>query len=254
MTNCQSSFVVSLTSAVLLLTPLARAAEPSDAAEPTAPPAPAHASHSFELAARLGLAVPMGHFIKPEALAFAGTTLVGPSESLSDAYSTSVPIAIDAGYRVLPGLMLGIYGQYAFVSGKSGNDGCPAQVSCLNRNAHDIAFGIQGQYHLLQQAPIDPWLGLGFGYEFLTQNGSVPPSGTVGATESYPNFSGPQLLELQGGLNFKAGDVVALGPFLSFSLGEFTSASIGGSSQSVSPKALHEWLTVGVKGTLGLGG
>jgi hypothetical protein len=153
MTSSQSSLIVSLASAVLLFAPLARAADPSHAAEPTPPAAPTHTSHPFELGARLGVAVPMGHFVKPEAFALVGATFEGPSESLSDAYSTSIPIAIDAGYRVLPGLILGIYGQYAFISGKSGNDGCPAQVSCLNRNAHDIAFGIQGQYHFLPQAP-----------------------------------------------------------------------------------------------------
>jgi hypothetical protein len=254
MTSRLSSFIVSLMSAVLLFTPLARAADASATTEPNTPPASSRASHPFELGVRLGLAVPMGHFVEPEAFATPFGVFEGPSESLSDAYSTSIPIAIDAGYRVLPGLMLGIYGQYAFISGKSGNDGCPAQVSCLNRNAHDIAFGIQGQYHFLPQAPIDPWLGLGFGYEFLTQNGSAPPQNEIGGTNVYPNFRGPQLLELQGGVDFKTGDAVVFGPFLSFSLGEFTNESFGGPSQTVGPKALHEWLTVGLEGTLGLGG
>lgn len=184
----------------------------------------------IRLGLRLGYGIPMGDAVK--------------DGKLSDGISGMVPIWIDAGYMVTPNIMVGLYGQYgiAFYKPK-----CPTGASC---SASDIRFGIQGQYHIMPAKSMDPWVGLGIGYE-MTKFG-LSASG-VDVSSSYNGF---EFANLQGGLDFKAGPVM-VGPFLSFSLGQYSSysnkapAPIGNSSGSIPDKAMHEWFTIGVKGTFG---
>jgi hypothetical protein len=216
------------------LSAFAQDAEPAPAAD-TAAPAPAggtavadasassggYADKKIRLGLRLGYALPMGS--------------VADGSKMSDLYSGQIPIWIDAGYMVTPNILVGLYGQYGFVSVKN----CPTGVSC---SAHDLRFGVQGQYHIMPTQSADPWLGLGVGYESLSTSlsgGGLSVDGSV---------TGLEFLNLQGGADFKIADAFAVGPFLSFSLGEYSSATGG----SIDKKAMHEWLTFGVKGTFGL--
>jgi len=43
-----------------------------------------------------------------------------------------------------------------------------------------------------------------------------------------------------------------VGPFLSFSVGKYGSASAGGTSADIPMTAFHEWLQIGVRGTFNL--
>ncbi len=97
---------------------------------------------------------------------------------------------------------------------------------------------------------MDPWFGLGVGYEILGITTSA------GGQETSANGSGFEFANLQGGLDYKAGPVM-VGPFVSFSLGQYSSVTRQASGQgeqsgSIDKKAIHEWLTLGVKGTFGL--
>jgi outer membrane protein W len=160
---------------------------------------------------------------------------VADGVKMSDGVSGQIPIWIDAGYMVTPNILVGLYGQYGFVQTKN----CPAGASC---SAHDFRIGVQGQYHLMPTESADPWLGLGVGYE------SLGTSFSGGGASIDTSTTGLEFLNLQGGADFKLADAFALGPFLSFSLGEYSSTTGG----SIDKKAMHEWLTLGVKGTFGL--
>jgi outer membrane protein W len=202
----------------------------------------------FQIGLRTGYALPLGNIYS------AGTA--GPfrflaDEPMSNAFSGQIPIWLDAGYMVTPDILLGIYAQYGFVSTKtrdaaSTGTGCAVGASC---SAHDIRFGVQGQYHLGSGQAVDPWLGLGIGYETLgltETNAGVTTNGSL---------SGFEFVNLQGGADFKLADAFALGPFVSFSLGQYSTlhTEIQGIGLDIDvPKALHEWLTFGVKGTFGL--
>ena len=231
-----SSWAVGLVAFSASVAAVAQDAEPEaepapDAASAPAPVADATAGVSsgsafadkkIRLGLRLGYAFAMGSSQE-------GT-------KMSDGTSGQVPIWIDAGYMVTPNIMLGLYGQYGFVLLKDCND-------C---SAHDLRFGIQGQYHLAPAASMDPWLGLGVGYEILSTSQTAQ-----GITVS-GDVKGFEFLNLQGGADFKVADALTVGPFLSFSLGQYSSISSGGLSADIDKTALHEWLTVGVKGTFGL--
>ncbi|HEY3252499.1 MAG TPA: hypothetical protein VGJ91_01075 [Polyangiaceae bacterium] len=176
------------------------------------------ADKKIRLGLRLGYAFALGNLDK--------------NDKMSDGTKGQIPIWIDAGYMVTPNILVGLYGQYGFVQLKD----------CTDCSAHDIRFGLQGQYHLAPAGSADPWLGLGFGYEWLglSQGGA---SGTI---------KGFQFLNLQGGADFKVSDAFAVGPFVDFSLGQYSSISVEDQSADIPEKAMHEWLTLGVKGTFGL--
>ncbi|MET0792679.1 MAG: hypothetical protein ABW061_14255 [Polyangiaceae bacterium] len=177
----------------------------------------------FKLGLRLGYAVPFGE-------SFKGTTL-------SDGISGQIPIWVDAGYMVTPNVLLGVYVQYGFLQLKNCPDSC---------SGHDLRFGIQGQYHLSPEASLDPWFGLGVGYEI---------AGTSQSTQGFSvdsSVKGLEFLNLQAGADFKVADAFSVGPFLSLSLGQYSSAKFNDQDVPVGDKAIHEWFTFGAKGTFGL--
>jgi hypothetical protein len=184
----------------------------------------------LKLGLRSGYAITAGHV--SGAVTRGGVTLTAPT--MSDQTTGQIPIWIDAGYQVHPNLMLGVYGEYGFDVGSPTN--------CWGCTAHDLRLGIQGQFHVNPDHGIDPWLGVGFGYESL----ALSQGGTDGT------LSGWELLNLQGGVDFQAARAFTVGPFLSVALDEYTKASGGGQSLDFDAKAIHEWITIGVKGTFGI--
>jgi outer membrane protein W len=219
----------------------ALAQEGTDAAEPAATDAPASetteaeattsaegeaamtadtagggADKKIKLGLRLGYGIPMGDTSK--------------DNKLSDFVSSIIPIWIDAGYMVTPNIMVGLYFQYALANFKD----------CDDCSGNDMRFGVQGQYHISPAEKINPWLGLGIGYEILSES------------ESDSSVKGMEFLNLQGGADFALADAIGVGPFVSFSLGQYSSAKFAGNEVPDFEKAMHQWLVIGAKGTFGL--
>jgi outer membrane protein W len=230
------------------------AAEPApDAAKAEAAPAPASdepapvtssdGGGKFVIGLRLGYALPMGSVDKNSD---------GSSEKMSDGVSGQFPIWLDLGYMVTPNVMLGLYGQYAFgsLAGEikaACDQDAQFGVSC---SESDIRFGVQGQYHILPTEKVDPWLGLGVGYEMMKI--SVSGAGQDGSV----TLKGFEFANLQGGVDFKPLPNLGVGPFVSFSFGQYGSSSSDGAAaslnQDITNKAIHEWLTFGVRGAFTL--
>jgi outer membrane protein W len=228
--------------------PEGAAPEPAAEPAPAAAPAPAEASASvstsegapsgkFVIGARLGYGIAMGDSQK--------------DAKLSDGVSGHVPIWLDLGYMVTPNIMLGLYGQYGIgIVGSSMSDICDTpNIDC---SVSVIRLGIQGQYHLSPAEKFDPWFGLGFGYEWNTLSVSGNGgSGTFGA-------HGFEFANLQGGFDYKLSPAFGIGPFLSFSLGQYGTTSAGGDLKdlyqdgSIDNTAIHEWLTFGIRGAFTL--
>jgi hypothetical protein len=190
----------------------------------------------IELGARLGFGLPLG-----------GAT-GGNGNDLSKVISNMFPIWLDAGYRILPNLYAGLYFMYGFGSVGSdfaNNNGC--NLPGGGCSVHDTRFGVNGQYHFTIPGPLEPWAGVGFGFEWL--GGSVSQGGASGGFGA----SGFEFIDLQGGLDFKVITNLDIGPFLSLSFAQYDNTSndgpAGSNSQSIQNKALHEWLMFGVRGT-----
>jgi outer membrane protein W len=196
----------------------------------------------FIIAARLGYEIGMGS--------------VESGERMSNSFSGQVPIGIEVGYMVSPSVVIGLYGQYGFgILGSQFSDACSAaNLSC---SAHAVRFGVQGQYHLSPAEKLDPWFGVGLGYEMATMSISGNYAGTI--INGSGTYKGFEFLDLQGGTDFKLSSVLGIGPFLNFSIGEYGSVSASGAlpggpvgSGSIGSKTVHEWLTFGVRGAFTL--
>jgi len=224
------------------------AAKPTPSADESIAPdqgASAAESGKFVLGLRLGYALPMGSLANnPD----------GSSSKMTDGVAGHFPIWLDLGYMVSPNVMLGAYAQYAFgsVAGdlkRACDQASSAGISC---SAHDIRLGFQAQYHVAPQAMVNPWFGLGVGYELLTIGFSG--AGQSGSTTA----EGFEFANLQAGADIKALPNLGVGPFVSFSFGQYGSVSNsgsvaeGGSGGDIENKAIHEWLTLGVRGAFKL--
>lgn len=190
--------------------------------------APPDAGGKIKLGLRLGYGLPMGDASK--------------DNKLSDGISGMIPIWLDLGYMVTPNIMVGLYAQYGIVMVKD----CPSGASC---SGSDIRVGLQGQYHLSPGESLNPWFGLGVGYEMASSKVEA------GGAEATADYSGLEFANLQAGADFKVGESMAVGPFLSFSIGQYSKAKLDSPvakfDGDIEDKAMHQWLTLGVKGTFG---
>lgn len=183
----------------------------------------------IKIGLRVGYGLPLGEAAK--------------DAKMSDAISGMIPIWLDLGYMVTPNIMVGLYGQYGLVMVKD----CPSGASC---SGSDIRLGLQGQYHISPGQSLNPWVGLGIGYELTSF------SIEAGGAEATTKYSGLEFVNIQGGADFKVADAIDVGPFVSFSLGQYSSAEVdtplGKVDGDIKDKAMHQWLVLGVKGTFGL--
>lgn len=186
-----------------------------------------------EIGVRTGYAIPFGN----EA-GYSTTSISG--QPMGDVFEGQIPIWLDAGYRVLPRLYVGAFGQYGPGLSNNSKTGCGQHgLSC---SYNDVMLGIDAHYHFAPGATFDPWAGVGFGYEWANLNAAI--SGTpIGG-----QYRGWQFVNVQLGGDFKVVRGFGLGPFAMFSLGQFDTVGGDAGSVSVTAQELHEWLTFGVRG------
>jgi hypothetical protein len=202
----------------------------------------------IELGLRTGYALPFGDASSPTtSTSTTGgvTTVTTGGGSVDKLITGQIPLWIDAGYRIIPSVYVGGFFQYGF--GFIGND---AKMVCGQAGAscstHDIMFGLNAHYHFLPSEVLDPWAGIGFGYEFLGFGFSQ------GGMSADAQAEGWQFVNAQVGADYHAAPGLGIGPFIALSFGQYKSASLssGGSSQSqdIQHQSVHEWLTLGVRG------
>jgi len=203
--------------------------------KPAGPPP----DHGVQIGLRSGFGLPFG---KP----------YDADVSLKGDFKGVIPIWVDAGYRFNPAMYLGAYGMFGYGLMNTGNNVCGADgVSC---SGYNVRVGINGQYHFLPKGSVDPWFGVGFGYEWL-HNQASGPGGSISQT-----FRGVELLGLQIGTDFEVDQNIKLGPFIGYSIGQFgygkqtydTAQLKGTSNLGISNMALHEWLVFGVRVVLNI--
>jgi hypothetical protein len=206
------------TAAVFLARTSAGAAETAVVAE-------GPSKSGWEVAFRTGAIFPAGDLV--------------PGSQLSVGVGVEFPLVVDVGYRIDEHFFLGVVGQYAF--GTVGSGSCDQGASCLVMNGR---VGPEVQIHPLGRlGRLDPWFGLGFGYEWQLYRES-----TSGFSDTL-TVSGFDFLNVDLGIDFPVGKV-HLGPYVGFTIGEFDHANDSGKSNSIDDKALHYWFSVGIKLTV----
>lgn len=166
-------------------------------------------------------------------------------DELSARSSWQVPILFDVGYKLQKPLFLGIYGGVAFGAVGSGNE---AEAACAAAGVRcRVSFyqlGLQGQYHFGPSDRLNPWIGVGFGYERLHQSLSS------GSHSEEQESAGVTLLKLALGVDYRSRS--ALGPFVEFSAGRYetTRTEIEGVTVHegpTKPSAWHGFLMLGAR-------
>ncbi|HEY3593913.1 MAG TPA: hypothetical protein VGL13_08565 [Polyangiaceae bacterium] len=193
---------------------------------------PSASGRGFSLGLRIGYGWPLG--------------LLAKGEDLDANVANMVPVWLDAGYRLSRELYLGGYASFGFAS--VADAACPSILSC---SASDLRFGVNAHLHLgnliglIGVAPIDPWVGLGVGYE--TTSIKLEFNGTT-ATETDRGF---ELGNLQLGVDWTSFGALRVGGFFTLTLAQYSSRTIDdvtGSSDHTPDRALHLWLILGVRG------
>src|SRR5947209_2774237 len=185
------------------------------------PIAAAAAPTGPEIGLRVGYTVPFGD------VAGDGT---GGSLAMKDSFSGGVPLQIDLGYRFTPAVSAGVYGGYGFLIPTN----CPDTSEC---SGHNFRLGIGLQFHLAPEAGLDPWIGVGAGYEWLNLKVS-----SQGQSQDL-DVRGFEFGHVDLGADFAVAPGFKFGPFASFSIGQYDKASTGGAlgsaSGDVAEKKMH---------------
>jgi opacity protein-like surface antigen len=188
-----------------------------------APPGPPESGVSVGLS--VGYGIPMGS--------------VSASQTMSDLFTGALPIQIDLGYRFTPNLYLGAFYQFSIGFVSSAQEARCTANNWTSCSVGDMQFGLAFVYTFLPYSSFAPYAGLGIGWEIATINYSGP-GGSL--SESVSGF---QFARLIVGGDFRVGSGFRVGPFVNFSLGQFSGDTIVNSS-------IHSWLQFGIKGTVDL--
>jgi len=185
----------------------------------------------FEAAVRLGFSLPFG-----AVTGYVGGNNYFDFTSLNQLVQYTGSVGADVGIRIAGVVFAGAYVQAA-LGEPNGTYG--------TTSASDVQVGAEILLHPLGIISIDPWLGVGAGYEWFT----VTP---LGADNSYASaqFGGWILLDVQAGVDFALGTALRIGPYVAFSMGQFDSFTGNrGTTDSfpLTDKTLHYWLTFGVR-------
>jgi hypothetical protein len=225
---------------------------PALAAEVPAPD-PVRIGGRLHFALRTGFGLPLGQYANVQALA----SVQDEDNAIGDDTYGVIPIWFDAGYRLSDRLLLGAYFMFGIVLPKTApadnplGGGCPEGFDCF---ATGVRLGAQAQYSFAPEATLDPWLGVGLGYEWV----STQLEGEVFSFpfESSTRYSGPDLLQLQGGVDFHTRSIFSVGPFGSVSAMRYTSCSLtlGGEESrcELEEGGWHGWLVFGMRGVVEL--
>ncbi len=161
-----------------------------------------------------------------------GSAFLGSGE-LAENMTGIVPLRIDVGYR-FGHVYVGGVARLGAVLPKD----CPADERC---SGSDVRLGIMAAWHFLPLASIDPWVGVGAGYEILSlQRESRRRSVDFTAR-------GFELVDFQGGVDVRPLPGLRVGPIVTGSVGQFDSVSINGVSTRDFKPGFHSWFTFGAR-------
>jgi hypothetical protein len=161
------------------------------------------------------------------------------SETL-DRLSKAFPFTMGVGYRFSPRWSSDVslsYAPLSFVTSSYDSD-----------SARDFHLGAALRWHSLSRGTLHPWVSLGLGVEWLSVHSN---DYTDAEAKGYD-------LALQIGSDVRVGRLWTLGPYASVLAGMYTHLSLDSHCRGCSPseadlsssdRALHEWFTIGVRGT-----
>jgi hypothetical protein len=163
---------------------------------------------------------------------------------LGNEVSHQFPLGLGLAYRFSPIFRAGPFFEAAPLS-MSGS-ACAPGHPC---GGTDFRVGLDAQLHLAPLHRADPWLGLGFGYEWLTFDATGCTGGSCFAERF--QYAGWIFPRLSAGLDLRASPAVSLGPYLAYSPGVYSDVhTTSAGSQHIFNQAYHGWVEIGIRGNL----
>jgi outer membrane protein W len=196
----------------------------------------------FALGLRSGYGVPFGGI---------GTADGDEGGDLRDIVSGVIPLQLEAEYFFTSRLSLGASFQYGLAQFE---DECLEGADC---SARQLRFGLNLAYHFQPEQKLSPWVGLGVGYEVVSLSASGSEGGVSGVVES--SLRGLEFASLQGGFDYRIGERFSVGPFVTFTAGQYSSSTTrieieGGGTNidqeetfDIDEKEFHFWLYGGLR-------
>jgi hypothetical protein len=213
---------------------------------PTGPPgSAAPGEQGILIGLRAGYGIPFGTAYGVRD----ATTGTIQNAKLSDQIKGMFPLSVEIGYWFEANWYVGGFFQYGI--GLVQSNAICSTVSC---STSDLRFGLSVHYHFLPGEIIDPWVGIGAGYEILNQSASGTILGV--AFNVSGNLSGWEFGNAQAGVDLNLSPMFSVGPFVEFAVAQYSSGSIsfsagGGPQQSgsssIDNKTIHEWLNFGLR-------
>jgi hypothetical protein len=211
-----------------------RTAPPPYVAEPL--PKPAALGHrGFQMALRTGLAIPLG-----SAKSGDPSDLTAPAarSSLPDLVGWQIPIMLDIGGKPDPHVFIGGYLGFSVgqPAGALGNI-CSAEFDCL---ATTTRLGAEVIYSILPDDWVDPWVGYGIGYSWLS----------AGSSPNFVSLRGWEFAHVLAGVDFRLSRSLGVGPFVDYALGIYGDRHVESPAGTlfdgdIHGRSLHDWLLIG---------
>jgi hypothetical protein len=168
-------------------------------------------------------------------------------KSLGDLQGGANPWWFDLGYRFNPHFYLGAFYQFAMTYPPNHTCGTSPSGVAQSCDGNYQKFGIDAMYHILPKSLVDPWVGLGIGYEITRINYESNPG-----NETNYVARGWQYVDIQAGLDLLLSKRIPFGPFVDLSFSQYAYAHTGDQNGNTTdvfiPSTVHEWLTVGLRG------
>ncbi|HKP61644.1 MAG TPA: hypothetical protein VJV78_33165 [Polyangiales bacterium] len=201
---------------------------------------------AYEAGLRVGVGLPLGK--ESDA-----------AGDLNDFVASQIPLQFEFGVRLFSNLFLGGYAQYAFGFVPYGAGNCDSTLFDLDCSTHGVRLGVEALYHFMPHRTLDPWAGLGFGYEWATAEAEGLRLIGAEAVKVSSTFSGFEFVSFQVGVDVALSDHMRLAPYLSLSLAQYDGSSTASCSRvsqcvvdgsvyhDIADKALHEWFMLGMR-------
>ena len=169
------------------------------------------------------------------------------NRSLGDFAGGANPWWFDLGYRFNPHLYVGAFYQFAMTYPPNHTCGRTPGGVAQSCDGNYQKFGVDAAFHILPTHLLDPWVGVGIGYEISRTNFFANPG-----NETNYVARGWQYFDIQLGADFLFSRRIPFGPFLDLSFSQYSYASNGDqngkSADAYIASTLHEWLTLGIRG------
>jgi opacity protein-like surface antigen len=187
----------------------------------------------LEIGGHTGLSIPFGSVAKD----------LGTAD-LNKYIAVAIPFAFDIGYRINPHIFIGGFVHFAYAATSS--EMCARVNGDCSSSGSQWKAGPQFRYTFTPEKRFSMWIGGGAAYEVVNL------SLTQGTATRDDTVKGWEFIRADVGGDFHASRDFVIGPYASFSLGQYFSldeTQTGGNSTSSDFKntALHQWLSFGMR-------